>query len=117
MLQKALSSSAQPAEVVELQVEVRNGTSNPGWEALAAERLNYAGYGTRTAASDRSDYANSLLYDLSSAQDPQRAASLLAILGLQPSALVSTPMQSDVPYVLIIGADYQPCFNPSNLAP
>ena len=43
--------------------------------------------------------------------------SLLTILGLTPSAFVSAPMENDVPYILIVGNDYQPCFNPNNMAP
>ena len=117
LLQQALAPSARPAEVEALTIEVRNGTTNPGWEALAAERLNYAGYNTRTAFADRQDDAASLFYDLTSAPDLNRAAALLAVLGLPPTAFVSAPMQTDVPYVLIVGADYQPCFNPTNLAP
>ncbi|KAF0106736.1 MAG: cell envelope-related transcriptional attenuator [Anaerolineaceae bacterium] len=117
MLQQALAPSARTEEAAAVRIEVRNGTWTPGWEVLAAERLNYAGYETRTALADRSDYPATLLYDLTAGQDPVRAASLLAILGLPSSALVSAPMQADISYVLIIGADYQPCFNPANLAP
>jgi LCP family protein required for cell wall assembly len=117
LLQQALSPSPLPVEVDALTIEVRNGTANPGWDALAAERLNYAGYNTRTALADRQDYANSLFYDLTAAPDLDRAASLLTALGLPSSAFVSAPMQADVSYVLIVGADYQPCFNPINMAP
>ena len=117
MLQEALSPSRRTPEMDSILIEVRNGTYNSGWDTLAAQRLNYAGYEARAAPADRPDYAGSLLYDLTAAQDPNRAASLLAVLGLPPSALVSTPMQSDLSYVLILGADYQPCFNPENLSP
>jgi len=117
MLQEALSPSRRTPEMDSILIEVRNGTYNSGWDTLAAQRLNYAGYEARAAPADRPDYAGSLLYDLTAAQDPNRAASLLAVLGLPPSALVSTPTQSDLSYVLILGADYQPCFNPENLTP
>jgi LCP family protein required for cell wall assembly len=117
LIQQALSPSTQQAETEAIKIEVRNGTGNQGWDALAAERLNYAGYDTRSAFADRTDYPVTLLYDLTATQDPNRAASLLAVLGLPYSALVSAPMQSDVSYVLILGADYQPCFNPANLTP
>jgi polyisoprenyl-teichoic acid--peptidoglycan teichoic acid transferase len=116
-LQQALSPSTSIVEQAALTVEVRNGTANPAWDALAAERLNYAGYNTRLAPSDRLDYANSLLYDLAAVPDPNRASSLLAILGLPSSAFVSAPTQTDINYVVIIGADYQPCFKPSGLTP
>jgi hypothetical protein len=117
LVTQALSPSTQQAETDAIKIEVRNGTVNQGWDALAAERLNYAGYDTRTAFADRTDYPVTLLYGLTATQDPNRAASLLAVLGLPYSALVSAPMQSDVSYVLILGADYQLCFNPANLSP
>ncbi len=117
LVTQALAPATPQAEAEAIRIEVRNGTWNQGWDALAAERLNYAGYETRIAFADRTDYPVTLLYDLTATQDPNRAASLLAVLGLPYSALVSAPMQSDVSYVLILGADYQPCFNPANLSP
>ena len=117
VLQQALSTSPQLPQTSALTVEIRNGTANPGWDALAAQRLNYAGYNTRLSPADRTDYSGSLLYSLSPTDNPTQDASLLAVLGLPSSALVIAPMQSDVPYVLIVGADYQPCFNPANINP
>ncbi|MGA2489505.1 MAG: LCP family protein [Anaerolineales bacterium] len=117
MLQQALSPSPRIVEQAALTVEVRNGTANPGWDALAAERLNYAGYNTRLAPTDRQDYAKSLLYDLAAVPDLNRNNSLLSILGLPSSAFVTAPLQANINYVLILGADYRPCFNPSGLAP
>ena len=117
MLPQALSPAPRTTDVEPLTVEVRNGTFNPGWDSLAAERLNYVGYNTRLAIADRQDYANSLLYDLSVTPDLNRAGSLLNVLGLPPEAFVSAPKQVDINYVLIVGADYQPCFNPATIAP
>jgi LCP family protein required for cell wall assembly len=117
MLQQALSPSPRITDQAALTVEVRNGTANPAWDTLAAERLNYAGYNTRLAPADRLDYGNSMLYDLAPTPDLNRATSLLTILGLPSSAFVTAPTQADMDYVLILGADYQPCFNPSGLTP
>ncbi|HEY5156475.1 MAG TPA: LCP family protein [Anaerolineales bacterium] len=117
MLQQALSPSPRLEEQAKLTVEVRNGTANPAWDALAAERLNYAGYSTHLVPADRQDYVNSLLYDLAAAPDPTRAGSLLTVLGLPSSAYITAPTQAEINYVLIVGADYQPCFNPTGLAP
>jgi hypothetical protein len=100
-----------------LTVEVRNGTANPAWDSLAAERLNYAGYNTTIAPADRLNYASSLLYDLSATPDLTRGASLLTILGLPPSAFVTTPTKASINYIFVVGADYKPCFNPNGLAP
>jgi len=117
LVQQALSPSAQAAQATALTVEVRNGTANPAWDALAAERLNYAGYNTSLVPADRLTYASSLLYDLSTTPDLTRATSLLTVLGLPPSAFVTAPTKSNTNYVLIVGADYKPCFNPNGLAP
>jgi polyisoprenyl-teichoic acid--peptidoglycan teichoic acid transferase len=117
MLQQALAFAPRTTDVQPLTVEVRNGTSNPGWDSLAAERLNYVGYNTRLAPADRQDYPNSLLYDLSVNPDLTIISSMLNVLGLPQSAFVSAPLQVDINYVLIVGADYQPCFNPGTIAP
>jgi LCP family protein required for cell wall assembly len=117
MLQQALAFAPRTTDAVPLTVEVRNGTSNPGWDSLASERLNYVGYNTRLAAADRQNYVNSLLYDLSASPDLSRISSILNVLGLPSGAFVSAPMQADINYVLIVGADYQPCFNPATIAP
>ncbi len=49
--------------------------------------------------------------------DLSRISSILNVLGLPSAAFVSAPMQVDINYVLIVGADYQPCFNPATIAP
>ena len=115
LLEQALSP--HPEERSEYVVEVRNGTDNSGWDSLAAERLTYAGYATRLAPADRQDYADSLLYDLSASPDLDRGTSLLSLLGLPPSAFVTAPAETDIDYALVVGEDYQPCFNPSALTP
>jgi LCP family protein required for cell wall assembly len=117
MLQQALAFAPRTPDATPLTVEVRNGTANPGWDSLAAERLNYVGYDTRLAAADRQDYPNSLLYDLSASPDLSRISSILNVLGLPQQAFVAFPTQADINYVLIVGTDYQPCFNPATIAP
>ncbi len=109
MLQRAISPSPRQQERQTWRVEVRNGTPNAGWDALAAERLNYAGYETLLRASDQRDYAQTLLYDLTPDQDRARSASLLAVLGLPASALVSVPSPvADSAYVLILRPGLRP---------
>jgi hypothetical protein len=58
-----------------------------------------------------------MLYDLSAIPDLGRINLLLNVLGLPSTAYVSAPMQVDINYVLIVGEDYQPCFNPASLSP
>jgi LCP family protein required for cell wall assembly len=118
MLRDAMSPSQKKVEIDPVRIEIRNGTSNPGWDVLAGERLNYAGYQTSLAASEQTNFAISLLYDFTQTQDANKLASLLAILGLPNSGVVSHPQPgAPADYLLVIGSDYKPCFNPIDLAP
>jgi polyisoprenyl-teichoic acid--peptidoglycan teichoic acid transferase len=118
MLGEALAPSPRQQERQAIKVEIQNGSSYDGWEALAAERLNYAGYATTTHPADNRQHIQTLLYDLTPSQERDKTASLLAILNLPDSALVSAPgNNSEISYVLIVGNDYSPCFDPHNLMP
>ncbi len=117
MLQQALAPRLRAPEEEKLLIEVRNGTPNPGWDSLAAERLNYAGYNTRLAPADRQDYPHTLLYALTPSPDLTRVGALLTSLGLPPDAFIPAPAPSDAAYVLVVGADYKPCFNPAGVTP
>lgn len=117
MLQQLLTEALSPAtQIVEKQsivIDVMNGTTIPGYETLAANRLNYAGYETHIIPSDRTDYAYSVLIDKSGTQD---STPILNVMGMQPDGVISSPdSNSKAHYLLIIGYDYQPCFRPENL--
>lgn len=119
MIRNALAASPRPQEQQEaIKIEIQNGSSNDDWDTLAAQRLNYAGYETTLHPADNRQHAQTLLYDLTPDQDRTRTASLLAILGLPDSALVSVPRtNSATPYALIVGNDYNTCFDPHTLTP
>jgi LCP family protein required for cell wall assembly len=108
--------SGAPADDLGVLVEVWNGTENPDWEALAAERLHYAGFETILAPADRRDYADTILHAFTPDQDPDESSALLRSLGLPASSLVASPdPQSPVAYRLILGQNYNPCFDPADL--
>ena len=116
LLTEALSPSTRVIQKQTITIEVMNGTSVPGYEALAASRLNYAGYETRIVPSDRQDYAYSVLLDKSAAQDPTVSSNILKVMGMQTGSLIPVPdPNSPANYLLILGYDYQPCFRPENL--
>ncbi len=118
MIKNALAASPQQQERQAIQIEIQNGSNNDNWDTLAAQRLNYAGYAATFHTADNRQHAQTLLYDLTTQQDRTRTTSLLAILGLPDSALVSAPREnSATPYALIVGNDYQPCFDPHKLTP
>lgn len=118
MFAAAMSASPRQVERGKISVEIQNGSATDGWEALAAERLNYAGYQTSFQPADNRAHEVSLLYDLSPDQDRNRSASLLAVLGLPESALVSAPSPAaEVTYALIVANNYNACFDPAGLTP
>jgi LCP family protein required for cell wall assembly len=116
MLTEALSASTRTAERQAITIDVMNGTSTPGLDALAATRLNYAGYETHLLPSDRQDYAYSVLIDKTAVQDHSFTDTILDVMGLSPSSLISGPDPSSKSnYLLILGNDYQACFRPEKL--
>jgi LCP family protein required for cell wall assembly len=117
MLTEALSPSTQVVQRQAIVVDIMNGTSIPGYETLAATRLNYAGYETHIVPSERQDYAYSVLIDKTAAQDRAQSDPILNVMGMQPGSVISSPdPNSKSHYLLILGYDYQPCFSPENLS-
>ena len=117
LVTQALTASPQVSVNETIIVQVENGTLNESWDALAASRLNYAGYEAILHPADRRDYATSILIDLTTTQDYSRALSILAVMGLSNAQVVSLPTPgSPVQYRIILGYDYQPCFQPEALS-
>ena len=118
LLTEAMSPSTTTEQRKKITIDVMNGTSTTGFESLASTRLNYAGYLTNSIASDRQDYAYSVLIDKTTEQDRSQSDAILNVLGLSPGSLISAPNpNSQSNYLLIVGYDYQTCFKPENLAP
>ena len=116
LLTEAMSASTTTVQRQAITIDVMNGTSIPGYETLAATRLNYAGYETHVLPSDRQDYAYSVLIDKSAAQDASIGSHILSVMGMLPGGLIPAPdPNSSAQYLLILGYDYQPCFRPENL--
>ena len=110
----SLSDSAVLREAV--SVEVQNGTAISGLDGLAASRLNYAGYAAHLSPADATNHHTSILTDATTAQDPAAREALLSTLGLDSATVVSAPdATAAVPYRLVLGQDYQPCFQPEDL--
>jgi hypothetical protein len=126
MLTEALSPSTKTVERQTIVIDVMNGTSIAGYEALATSRLNYAGYETHIIPSDRQDYAYSVLIDKTTAQDSIQSEPILNVMGMLPGSVIVAPPSpqpspasgegaSTAHYLLILGYDYQPCFSPEKL--
>jgi LCP family protein required for cell wall assembly len=117
MLVEATTLSPRAAQFQTIKIEVQNGSPSETWDALAASRLNYAGYQTTITNADRRDYSSSVLVDYTPAQDPNQRQAIVSSLGIYNANIISLPDgNSPVQYRVILGSDYQPCFQPQDLS-
>ena len=116
MLVEATTLSTFAVTRETITVEVQNGASFETLESLAASRLNYAGYQTIIGNADRRDYSNSVLVDFTPGQDATQRQTIISSLGLYSANILSLPdANSTVQYRVILGSDYEPCFQPQEL--
>lgn len=116
MLIEATTLSAYSVTRETITVEVQNGASFETLESLAASRLNYAGYQTIIGTADRRDYGSSVLVDFTPGQDSVQRQTIINSLGLYSANILSLPdANSATQYRVILGSDYQPCFQPQEL--
>lgn len=117
MLIEATTLSSYAVVRQTITVEVQNGASFDTLESLASSRLNYAGYQTTIAAADRRDYTSSVIVDFTPDQNSTQRQTLIATLGLYSASVLSLPdANSPVQYRVILGSDYEPCFQPQDLS-
>lgn len=117
LLLEATTLSNYAATRETITIEVQNGSYFDTMETLAASRLNYAGYETITGAADNRSYGTSVLVDYTATQDPNQRQTILNVLGTYSANVLSIPdPNSKVQYRVIIGADYEACFKPEDLA-
>jgi hypothetical protein len=117
MLIEAATLSTYAAQREEITVEVQNGSPFETWDALAASRLNYAGYQTIISNADRRDYVSSVLVDFTTGQDSAERETIISALNLYSANIISLPdANSAVQYRVVLGYDYEACFQPQDLS-
>jgi hypothetical protein len=117
MLVEATTLSPRAVQLETIKIDVQNGSTFDTMDDLASSRLNYAGYQTTISNADRRDYSSSVLVDFTPAQDSNQQQAIISTLGLYNANIISLPdANSQVKYRIILGADYQPCFEPQDLS-
>jgi len=117
MLIEATTLSTYAVQRKVITVDVQNGAPFDTWDSLAASRLNYAGYQTTISNADRRDYASSVIMDFTPGQDSAQRQAIIATLNLYAANVISLPdANSPVQYRVILGYDYEPCFQPQDLS-
>jgi LCP family protein required for cell wall assembly len=92
------------------RVEVWNGTSNPDWDLLAADRIYRAGFPTVVGEPERQDYTQTQLIVFSEHLKGAGIEYLQQLFGLSDSQVLYQPEGfSEFGFRLILGADYQTC--------
>ncbi len=96
-----------------LPVEIWNGTSNPGWEWLAADRVVRAGFPAVVGSADRQDYRHTQLVVFARQAKGSGVEALQEMFRLSDDRLIYLPGESErFGFRLIVGADYAPCPGP-----
>ncbi|HSB90762.1 MAG TPA: LCP family protein [Anaerolineales bacterium] len=98
-----------------VSVEVVDAAGRPDWAELAMDRLAYAGLEAEPGPATSQREPVSLLLDYGQATDEQRQVALNA-LGLSPASVVEMDDPSAAtPFRLLVGENYNPCFDPAKL--
>jgi len=113
-LQEMFNPPTNVAAQAPVRVEVWNGSPDPGWGILAADRLEWEGYLiTAIAQADRADYARTRLVDMTTTPKGSRRQALANIFRVYPANILTQPdINSPAQYRIIVGADFQPCVRP-----
>jgi LCP family protein required for cell wall assembly len=90
-------------------IRVVNGTSNPDWERVAAQRLGWDSLNAvPSGAADRTDYTQTTVIDYSGESKGSRLPEIVRILNVKPENVIVQPDPNrTVEYEVIIGADYE----------
>ncbi len=91
-------------------VEVWNGTSNPDWDRVAAERLAWAGFPAwDNGIADRA-YERTTIVDFTTTQKGSRLPLLARLFKASSADIVYQPDPvSPIAYRVILGANFDPC--------
>ncbi len=118
MIEKALSPPTKDVVVREAAiVEVCNASGKADWDALAAERLHYAGFKTVACSIPVDEQKDkTAVIVMSQGEDINLTSALLTAFSLPGERVVEMPgPEPQATYRMILGKDFDPCFSPYKL--
>lgn len=118
MLEQVQATFNPPSNIASqapVSVEVWNGTSNPDWDILATDQLQWAGYIVPSfQTADRQDYARTQIVDFTTTPKGSRLPALMRLFNVDQADVISQPdPNSPAPFRVIVGANYNSCGRPS----
>ncbi len=101
-----------------ITVAIHDGSGRDGWGDLAALRLQVAGYTVSRVQTLDAPLEATVVVDTRATPDPAQGQALAQTLGLPTTAYQAAPDPgSEAMFVVLLGPDYDPCFNPYAVAP
>ncbi|MCS6834739.1 MAG: LCP family protein [Anaerolineae bacterium] len=96
------------------KITVYNGTNNPDWDKVAAERLATEGFSAVAGGpAERTDYPSTQIVDYVGESKGSPVAKLLSILNSTPDSVSVQPDPNrTTDYAIILGANYNSCDAP-----
>ena len=93
------------------RIQVFNGTTNDGWDMVAADRLIWEGFAPQAMGpADQTDYADSMIYDYTGASKGSSLNELVGLLNIKPENIVIQPEPNrTVDFMIVLGANYNSC--------
>lgn len=92
-------------------IRVRNGTPNPLWDRVAAERLGWSNMAAFAAGdADQTDYPSTVIMDYTSSDKGSSLGVIVQELNIKPENIIVQPDPNrEVDFEVIVGADYNAC--------
>lgn len=93
------------------RIEIYNGTTNPDWDIVATDRMIWEGFAPMpVGAADRSDYADTLIYDYTGSTKGSSLNEIAALLNVRPENIFYEPNPDrTVDFKIVLGGTYNSC--------
>lgn len=93
------------------RIAIENGTDNPGWDLVAADRLIWEGFApVALGQAGETGVARTLIYDYTGSSKGSSLSELVALLNIRPENVIIEPDPNrTVDFRIVLGEDYNSC--------
>ncbi len=93
------------------RIAIYNGTTNPGWDLVAADRLVWEGFApVAMGAADSTDYPDTIITDYTGASKGSSLNDLVSLLNIRPENIrVEPDPNRTVDFKIVLGGSYNSC--------
>jgi hypothetical protein len=100
-------------------IAVYNGTTNADYDRVAADRLNWEGFGAVAAGTaDNTTYTETTIIDLTGEEKGSSLEAVASLLNVRPeNVLIQPDPNRTTDFQVIVGSNYNSCSEAGVLAP